>query len=442
MAETVLMPKSGISVESCIIGNWKKKVGDEVKIGDILFDYETDKASFECESTAEGVLLEIFFGDGDEVEVLKPVCAVGAAGEDVKALNPTSAGTISVSETSTSDEEATKTDLNASESENTATCEATSGKKEESSAKASPKAKNLAEKLGVNIADATGTGPEGRVIARDVETLAKAAFDSKYEAATKSTDIATSGAVLGKSSEVSEKETDLGEAYTDEKLTKIRSVIASAMINSLQSAAQLTNHHSFDASAILAYRKLLKAGDENYSGISLGDMVLFAVSRTLPDFPYLNALLIDEGKVIRTYKNVNLGVAVDTPRGLMVPTVFDANLKSLKEISDEVKALASACRAGNISPDLLQGGTFTVSNLGTTGVEVFTPILNPPQVGILGVAGVVNRVREGANGIEVYPAMGLSLTYDHRAVDGAPASRFAQALAKNLEQFTLILAGK
>ncbi|MBQ5769970.1 MAG: 2-oxo acid dehydrogenase subunit E2, partial [Clostridia bacterium] len=140
------------------------------------------------------------------------------------------------------------------------------------------------------------------------------------------------------------------------------------------------------------------------------------------------------------FEHVNLGVAVDTPRGLMVPTIFNADTKSLLEISKEVKSLAEAARSGAISPDLLGGGTFTVSNLGATGVEMFTPVINPPQTGILGVCGITQRVREVNGQMSIYPAMGLSLTYDHRVVDGSPASKFVSELCKNLEKFTLLLA--
>ena len=144
---------------------------------------------------------------------------------------------------------------------------------------------------------------------------------------------------------------------------------------------------------------------------------------------------------IRLFNHVNLGVAVDTPRGLMVPTIRHADEMSLLEISKAVKELAAECRSGAISPDKLSGGSFTVSNLGNMGVESFTPVINPPQTGILGVCGTIDRVRKGKDGgIELYPAMGLSLTYDHRAVDGTPAAKFQKELGFNLENFTVLLS--
>ena len=414
MPKAVIMPKAGITVESCIIGTWEKKVGDQVKVGDILFTYETDKASFECESTEEGTLLEIFFNDGDEVECLLNVCAIGEPGEDCSALRPTSAAAAPVADAPVQVEE--KAPVAAETPVVTAVATATDA------TAVSPRAKKLAERTGVDASAATPTGPNGRVIERDVRNL----IDNP----------ATAKAVEAKA----EAKVEVEQEYTDVKFSGIRRAISKSMSNSLATAAQLTHNTTFDATNILNYRKMLKNSEGDLAGITLGDIVLYAVSRTLLNHPDLNANMLD-GENIRLFKHVNLGVAVDTPRGLMVPTIFNADQKSLLEISKEVKALAKECRDGNISPDKLSGGTFTVSNLGSLGVETFTPVINAPQTGILGVCKSVDRVRRGPNGeIEIYPAMGLSLTYDHRAVDGSPASRFQKELGENLENFTVLLA--
>jgi pyruvate dehydrogenase E2 component (dihydrolipoamide acetyltransferase) len=214
------------------------------------------------------------------------------------------------------------------------------------------------------------------------------------------------------------------------------------MMKSLAGAAQITHHHSFDATGILALRADFKKNGAEYGvgGVTLGDIILYAVSRIVKQNPEFNAHLL-EGYILRKFRSVNLGVAIDTKRGLLVPTIFDAGRKNLRQISAEVKELAAAAGSGAISPDLLQGATFTVSNLGTTGVEMFTPIINPPQVAIIGVCGITTRVREKADGgIEAYPSMGLSITYDHRVIDGAPASRFAQKICMGLEHINLLLS--
>ncbi len=411
LAKAVIMPKAGITVESCIIGTWEKKVGDQVKVGDILFTYETDKASFECESTEEGTLLEIFFGDGEEVPCLVNVCAIGVEGDDCSALRP--AGGEEAVEIPVVEEkqvEVAKVVVEATT--------AVEGKK----SGISPRAKKLAERAGVDASVAIPTGPNGRIIERDVRAImdnppvAKAAAEETVVTAKPE------------------------EEYIDVKFSGIRRAISKSMHTSLSTMAQLTHNTSFDATNILAYRKQLKAMGGEYAGITLGDIVLYAVSRTLLNHPDLNANMLDDNS-IRLFNHVNLGVAVDTPRGLMVPTLFHADEMSLLEISAAVKKLAAECREGNISPDKLSGGTFTVSNLGNLGVESFTPVINPPQTGILGVCGMVDRVRKAQDGgIEIYSAMGLSLTYDHRAVDGSPAARFQKELGENLENFTVLLA--
>ncbi len=417
MANAVIMPKAGITVESCIIGAWEKKVGDSVKVGDILFTYETDKASFECESTEEGTLLEIFFADGDEVPCLVNVCAIGNPGEDCSALRPEGAADTAPAEAAPAPVEATSVAAAPVVAQSTAVV----GEK----SAVSPRAKKLAERAGVDAALATPTGPNGRVIERDVRNL----IDNPVVAAAPAVATAVSAATAAPETE-----------YEDVKFSGIRRAIAKSMMTSLSSMAQLTHSTSFDASSILAYRKQLKASEGDCAGITLGDIVLYAVSRTLLNHPDLNANMVDDS-TIRHFKHVNLGVAVDTPRGLMVPTIFHADEKSLLEISREVKELAAQCREGNISPDKLTGASFTVSNLGNLGVESFTPVINPPQTGILGVCGTIDRVKKGKDGeISIYPAMGLSLSYDHRAVDGTPAARFQKELCQNLESFTVLLA--
>ncbi len=393
--EKVIMPKAGITVESCIIGEWLKQVGDDIKVGDILFAYETDKASFECESTAAGKLLEIYFEAGDEVPCLEPVCGIGVAGAAVSVA---------------------------------------------SNAPVSPRAKKLAASAGVDASLATGTGPNGRIIERDVRDLIvnPPAAAAAPVAAPAAAPVAAAPAPAAVPAPVAAA---AGETeYKDVKFSGIRRAISKSMSTSLHTMAQLTHNTSFDATAILNYRKALKAAGGEYALITLGDIVLYAVSRTLLNYPDLNANMLDDNN-IRLFNHVNLGVAVDTPRGLMVPTIRHADEMSLLEISKAVKELAAECRSGAISPDKLSGGSFTVSNLGNMDVESFTPVINPPQTGILGVCGTIDRVRKGKDGgIEMYPAMGLSLTYDHRAVDGTPAAKFQKELGFNLENFTVLLS--
>jgi len=429
MATVVSMPRVGMSVESCILTEWVKKPGDRVEKGDILFRYETDKSSMECESTLEGQLLEVFYKEFDEVPVLAVVCVIGEAGEDISALYPESGEqqstlTQQIDEVSAPEKAAPAEPVAAIPGDQL---------------RASPRARRLAEQRHADLRFAKASGAGGRIIERDVQqlvdrktgimTAAAAALDGA--AVAEGTGI---GARITVTDRVNAQEIlPQGNEYKDIRMSVIRRTIARNMEKSVFELPQLTHHFSFDATCLLDYRARLKA-DPASPRITLGDLVLFAVSRVLKRYPELNAYII-EGDTIRCFEDVNLGVAVDTPRGLVVPVLPAADRMSLEQIAKETKRLAQMAQEGTLGIDDMSGGTFTVSNLGTVGVESFTPILNPPQTGILGVCCITDRVKKTQDGIDVYPAMGISLTYDHRAIDGAPASRFAVELCQALEDF-------
>lgn len=451
MATPVIMPRQGQSVESCIIAKWHKKKGDMVQAGDILFTYETDKATFDEEARIEGILLDIFFDEGDDVPVLTNVCVIGKEGESTEGFNPGGGNASAVQDYAADKKEDMQTDA----SENILADSLTMADGEK--IKISPRARNLASRTGVDMRHANPTGPNGRIIERDIITLREsgplATFAAREhfvkmdalsaQAATgiggRFTTNDLAGAVTA-SEEPYVSKSGSEQQYEEVKLTNIRKVIAKAMHSSLSNTAQLTLNASFDATEILAYRKRLKEGKDRLAleNITLNDIIIYAVSRTLLSHKAINAHYLDDRMLL--FNIVHLGVAVDTERGLMVPTLFNANLKSLNEISCETKALIHECHKGTINPDKLKGATFTITNLGALDIESFTPVLNPPQVGILGVSSIIQRVKE-VNGEYVhYPAMGLSLTFDHRALDGAPAARFLKELKANLENFSLLLA--
>ena len=236
---------------------------------------------------------------------------------------------------------------------------------------------------------------------------------------------------------------DLAPAASEDEIQRIplhgiRKTIARRMLDSSQKTAQLTLNASADARALLALRGRLKTSDESLGlrGITVNDMLLFAVARALPDFPALNARLEDD--VIAQYSAAHLSLAVDTERGLLAPVIRRAQALSLKQLAEEARRLSESCRDGRVQPQELSGGTFTVSNLGVYGIESFTPLLNPPQVAILGVGSISLKPVEAGGDIEFIPHIGLSLTIDHRAVDGAPAARFLQRLSQHLAQIDLL----
>ena len=402
-AQAVIMPKEGITVESCIIGEWKKNVGDAVAVGDVLFTYETDKAEFECPSTAAGTLLAKFFEDGDEVPCLVNVCAVGNPGDAYEFLKPGAEAPAPAAEAPAAEAPAAAAVPAAPKAELTVI---------------SPRAMAKAVANNVNPALATGTGPKGRIIERDIDKLI------------------ASGAAAAYAAPAAAEET----AFEDVKFGPVRKATAKSMTKSLSTMAQLTQQYSFDASQIQAYRAMLKPMDAPMGKIGLNDMVMFAVAKTILSCPDLNANMVEDN-VIRHFSHVNLGFACDTPRGLLVPTIFHADEMSLLELSMEAKRLAVAARDGSLSPDEMTGATFTVTNIGSFGCEAFTPVVNPPQIGILGVCNIQTKIKSAKDGmIETYPAMGLSLTFDHRALDGAPAARYMSELCKSLESFMTLMA--
>jgi pyruvate dehydrogenase E2 component (dihydrolipoamide acetyltransferase) len=425
MATPVIMPRQGQSVESCIITEWKKKVGDSVSVGDVLFSYETDKSTFEEEAKVEGTLLAVFYNAEDDVPVLLNVAVIGNPGESFAEFAPEGAATSAPAAA-----EATAAPVVEAAPAAIATAARAEG--------VSPRAKNAAEKLGVDPAQASPTGPHGRVIERDVLALAKEGRLGGSVAAQTTAPEASAAVVAATASAPAAVN---AMDYDEIKLPNLRRMIAKTMHDSLAEMAQLTHNSSFDATKVLAFREGLKATPESMDlpKITINDIILFAVSRVLTKHESLNAHMM--GDKIRYFKHVNLGIAVDTPRGLLVPTLFAAETKTLGQISAEAKALAKSAIDGSINPDFLQGGTFTISNLGLYGIESFTPVINPPQVALLGVDCITERIRTVEGQITAYPAMGLSLTYDHRAVDGAPASRFLKDLVTALEHFDLLLIG-
>ncbi len=415
MAKAVVMPKPGMTVDECVLTKWHKQVGDAVKSGDLLFSYETDKASFDEASTFDGELLATFYDEGTDVPALGNICVIGEKGEDVSEFAPNAeasgsqGGSDSTPTVETSAPPANSAPAPTASVPAPVVATAQNG--------VSPRAKNLAERNGVDVTTAPATGPGGRTIERDIRAV-------------------MSGAVVPTTATASVSVPVLADE--DVPHTNIRKAIARAMHASLSGMAQVTLSASFDATEIQKLRKSLKGcGDPTKEGVTLNDMVLYAVVKTLRDHRQLNAHYYDD--LMRIFGNVNLGVAVDTPKGLLVPKVMAANTMTLTQLSAEAKTVAKAAIAGSISPDLLGGGTFTVTNLGNLGIESFTPVINPPEVAILGVCGLQERVRTVGGAITTYQAMGLSLTFDHRALDGAPAARFLKDLCDNLSNFTGLL---
>ena len=439
----VFMPKNGQSVESCIVSEFKVKVGDTVKAGDVLFSYETDKASFDEEAKVDGTVLAIFWNDGDEIPVLQNVMVIGKPGDSFAEFDPKASAAPAAAPA------ATATPAAAPAATPAATPAAAPAAAVVAGAPVSPRARKLAEEKGVNTAAIAGTGPHGRIIERDV--IAAAAAQGPLTGLAKAK-MAEGGLVAGPGTGLAGtvKGSDLkvwkanhteiageGEEFEVKKMSNMRKIIAKSMYNSLQNSAQLTHMLGADARKVQAIRKKAKKALEEGKidvNITINDLVCYAVIKALLKFPNVNSHCL--GDAMRLFSNVNLGIAVDTERGLMVPAVKNANDLNIIGLSKNLKKVAEDCKKGSISPDLLssEAASFTVSNLGGFGVEYFTPIINVPQSAILGVGTIVARPKDLGNGVYAFvPYMGLSLTYDHRAIDGGEATKFLKQVAVEIE---------
>ena len=440
MANVVIMPKQGQSVESCIVTEFKKKPGDKVAVGDILFSYETDKASFDEESKFEGTVLACFFKDNDEIPVLTNVMVIGNPGESFAEFAPDGAAPAESSAPAEPATEAKEEPRQAGPAAPEAAVVA--------GAPVSPRARKLAAEKGVDTAQVAGTGPHGRIIERDVVAaegspktgLAKAiAAQGGFEAPSRGSGLA--GMVKGADLKVWQANhseiAGEGEEFKVEKMSNMRKLIAKSMYNSLQNSAQLTHMLGADARRIQALRKKAKKALEEGridANITINDFVCYAVIKALKKFPSVNSHCL--GDAMRIFNSVNLGLAVDTERGLMVPAVKKAEDLNITGLSKALKKVADDCKKGSINPDLLasEAASFTVSNLGGYGVEWFTPIINVPQSAILGVGTIVPRPKDLGSGVYAFvPYLGLSLTYDHRAIDGGEATRFLKQVATEIE---------
>lgn len=440
MATIVIMPKQGQSVESCILTEIPKKVGDKVAKGELLFAYETDKASFEEFAPVDGTIVAFYYESGDEVPVLKEVCVLGEAGETVAAT--LAAGVVLVKDEPQSvpvkeEKEAVVVTV--------VKQEVPQGER----SFVSPRARALAVKEGLDISGIKGSGPKGRIIEQDI--LAYLASKPKITPLARKKaeeeQLCTDCSGTGLGGAITSKDLKLPGVYVSDefeikKLSNIRKLIAKAMLNSLQNSAQLTHHLSADARQISHLRKVVKkAVDEGYStNITLNDMICFAVIKALKKYPQVNTHFMDDS--MKYFKKIHLGIAVDTDRGLMVPVIRNADDLSIQGLSNQLKEIAASCKNGSINPDLLasEAATFTVSNLGNYGVEMFTPVINLPQTAILGVNAIVPRPKELGDGVYGFvPHLGLSLTYNHQALDGGEATRFLKQIATEIENLSIEL---
>ena len=421
MATAIEMPKLGNTVEECLLTRWRKQKGDSVAAGEIVAEIETDKATFDLPSPVDGSLLETFCAEGDLVAVFTNICVIGRPGESVEEFRPREAAALAPSRPA-------------------GQAEASAAAPEDRPARRtgeppgriffSPRARRFAAEHGFYPAGITGSGPGGRVLESDLRELYHASAKPSLLARKK---LAEGYEIRGETAGIDRliRAADLGEPPV--KLTGVRERIARRMWESLQLTAQYTLTASADAAGLLALRRKVKAAppDKGLPDININDMIMFACAKALAAQPELNAGFVD-GKLYQ-HNEIHLGFSCDTPRGLLVPVVRSCEKLTLAELAQKVKPLAGAAASGEISPDDLTGGTFTVSNLGAFGIESFTPILNPPQVALLGVNAIELKPVRKNGAVEFMDRIGLSLTVDHQVIDGATGARFLAVLREKIE---------
>lgn len=424
MATPVEMPRPGITVEECLLVRWRSRKGDRVAPGQVIAEIETDKAGFDVEAPAGGVILETFFEEGELVPVFTNICVIGEPGEDVEAYRPLRAARPAPAG------EAPPAPPGQQPQVRQAAVEA--AREGTAAAPLSPRARRFAEEHRFFPSAVTGSGPQGRVLEEDlkrlyyasprVSSLAQALLEEGYVARGEGTGI--NRMVRAR---------DLAEPPV--KLAGVREIIARRMRESLAHSAQYTLHTSADATGLLAARQRLKAAGEP---ININDLVMYCTVKALEEAPEVNAELI-EGRLYR-HERIHLGFACDTPRGLIVPVIKDSQDLSLAELARRIRLLTEQAVSGAIGTEEISGATFTVSNLGSLGIESFTPILNPPQVAVLGVNAIQLKPVRRDGDVAFIEHIGLSLTLDHQVIDGAPGARFLRRLCEKIERVQELIA--
>ena len=376
----IKMPRFGLTMESGFIEKWFKKENDEVKEGEPLLEVSSEKITNEVVSPASGVLLKIMGKEKEEIKVGTVIAFIGKEGEKIKEIKKEKVKLEKITKT---------TEMKETPSVKVAPPE------REGRIKASPLAKKIAREKNIDLFQIKGTGPDGRIEKKDV---------------------------LAYLSSVSEKKVE----FKIEKLSGLRRTIAERLSKSFHTAVTLTNTTEVD---FTEFKKLMK---ENKVSITSG--LVFVLSRALKELSKFNDHFDSDKKELIIFEDINIGIAVDTEKGLMVPVIRNTDKSSLKTINDQIKKLAGEARNGTISEDDIKGSTFTLTNLGMMRTEIFTPVINPPEVAILGIGRIIKKPAiVDEDKISIRELAYLSLSYDHRIIDGADAAKFLGKLAELIE---------
>ena len=410
MITQVILPQLGDTMDAGTISRWFKREGDAVKKGEPLFEVLTDKANIDVEATASGYLRKILYGENASAPTGQVIAYITTrADENLETLGATVPQEISVEPA-----------LPRENQGNGAPAAQTVGVSENFAPRrkpfVSPRARRVAQEFGVDVSQLTPTSKTGRIMEADVRNFLAQAKPGESFAASVTAE---------------ERSADFVQP-----LTGVRKIIFERMSASAREVARVTLTTEADATRLVELRAEINAQQAEMK-FSFTDFFVLLISRALLNYPYMNATLRADG--VHQHAFVNLGVAADTERGLLVPVVRDAQRKGLREIYLEVRRLSDAARSGKIAPDDLRGGTFTITNLGMQEIDAFTPMVNQPEVGILGIGRIAQKPAAYQGQLALRWMVALSLSFDHRVVDGAPAGKFLQRVKHLIETPGLVL---
>lgn len=422
MAEVIRMPRMSDTMEEGVIVGWLKEEGEEIESGETLAEVETDKATMELDSYSDGVLLHIAVKEGP-VPINGVIAVIGEEGEDWEAAIAAASDGDSGTSNAPAEAAATPTEVAETVQETTT---AISGER----IKASPLAKNMAKEAGINLAEVSGSGDHGRIVKRDIEailgghqtiTAPKTAPTPKAPAPTKATPPAP----------VPSFTPNTGEAnYEDVSISQMRKAIARNVVGNKFSAPHFYLTTEIDMEEAIAAR--IRMNEIAPTKISFNDLAVKAAAVALRQHPTINAAWLEDNK-IRYNGDINIGVAVDTGDGLLIPVVRHADMKSLSQINGEVRAYAGQAKEKKLQPKDQQGSTFTISNLGMFGIEEFTAIINRPNACILAVSAIIEKPVVKNGELAVGKRMRVTLSCDHRVVDGVAGAKFLKTYKEILE---------
>lgn len=420
MANVVRMPALSDTMEEGTLVAWHKKVGDTVEAGELLAEIETDKAVMEFQSFFDGVLLHIGLEEGQSVAVDAVIAVIGDEGEDYQAAIDAEQGVGSSEETpseDTTEETPDKEVLETITAGMDKTAASTTGSDSSDRVKASPLAKSMAKEEGIDLGQVKGTGDDGRVVKRDIEAY----LENQKNAPAQATASKPAAPI---------KVPEAQGSYEDVPVSQMRKVIARRLGESKFGAPHFYLTMEICMDKLIGLRKEVKTLTE--TKISFNDFVVKATAKALKEHRSINASWL--GDSIRYYDYVNIGVAVAVDEGLVVPVVRNADTKALSQIATEIRGLAGKARDRKLTPDEMSGNTFSISNLGMFGIDEFTAIINPPDACILAVGAISPRLVLVDGEVKESSFMKVTLSCDHRVVDGATGAQFLQTLKGILEE--------